>query len=135
MAFQLLNPSQNTLACSASVRLETRRMRKDFQFRVSALVLALITLAAVVFASINFWKEGQYPVPYDGTWWVESGDGIKAERVTAGGPAEKSGIKPGDELLAIDDRPIVAVKDAQGRVVKNAASLLQRQFYSSGVWS
>ena len=110
-------------------------MRKDFQFRVSALVLALITLTAIIFAAINFWKEGQYPVPYDGAWWIESGNGLTAERVAAGGPAERAGVKPGDQLLAVDDHPIIAVKDPQGRVVKNAASLLERQFYGSGVWS
>src|SRR5215469_6598920 len=135
MAFQLLHPSSDRLVPNTADRVETRRMRKDFQFRVSALVLALITLTAVVFAAINFWKEGQYPVPYDGAWWVESGNGLKAERVTAGGPAERADIKPGDQLLAIDGRPIVAAKDQQGRVIKNATSLLERQLYASGVWS
>ncbi|HEY6348728.1 MAG TPA: ATP-binding protein [Candidatus Angelobacter sp.] len=110
-------------------------MRKDFQFRVSALVLAVITLAAVVFAAINYWKEDQFPVPYDGAWWVESGNGLRAERLTVDGPAEKAGIKAGDQLLAIDEWPIIAIRDKQGRVRTNAQSRLQQQLYRIGVWS
>lgn len=110
-------------------------MRKDFQIRFWALILAVITLGAVVFAAINYLKEGQFPVPDDGAWWTESGDGLKAERVTPDGPAAKAGIKLGDQLLAINDLPIVAVKDDQGRVVRNAQSRLQQQLYRAGVWS
>src|SRR5579864_1072608 len=119
MAFHLHNSSQSTLAFGSHTSLETRRMRKDFQFRVSALVLAVITLGAVVFATINYWKESQFPVPYDGVWWVESGNGLRAERLTPDGPAERAGIKPGDQLLAIDDSPITAVQDSHHRVVRN----------------
>ncbi|HEY6253330.1 MAG TPA: ATP-binding protein [Candidatus Angelobacter sp.] len=110
-------------------------MRKDFQIRVSALVLALITLAAVVFAGINFWKEGQYPVPSDGASWIESGDGLRAVDLAPGGPAENAGIQPGDQLLAVDEQPIQNVKDAQGRVRANAFQRLVRQQYKTGAWS
>lgn len=135
MALHLHQPPENTLAFSNSSRLETRRMRKDFQIRFAALFLAVLTLAAVVFAAINYWKEGQFPVPDDGAWWIESGDGLKAERLTPGGPAEKAGIKVGDHLLAVDDLPITTVRDAQHGVVKNAFAQLQRQLGRNGVWS
>ena len=110
-------------------------MRKDFQVRFSALIVAFITLAAVIFAAINFWKENQFPAPYDGAWWVESGDGLKAGRLTVGGPAEKAGIKIGDQLLSIDGQQITNTKDAEGRVVINAQDHLQRDLYRTGVWS
>ena len=110
-------------------------MRKDLQLRFSAVVLAFITLTAVIFAGINFWKERQYPVPYDGAWWVESGDGLKAAHLSQDGPAEKAGIKPGDRLLAINDQPIANLKDEQGRVTRNAQSLLEIQQHRTGVWS
>src|SRR5579864_3230618 len=135
MAFQLQHLPQNRVAFRSHAPLDTRRMRKDFQFRVSALVLAVITLGAVVFAAINYWKEDQFPVPYDGAWWVESGNGLRAERLTPDGPAERAGIKPGDQLLAIDDSPITAVQDSHHRVVRNAQSRLQQQLYRTGVWS
>jgi two-component system, NtrC family, sensor kinase len=135
MAFHLHYTSPSTLIFSRSACLETRRMRKDFQFRVSALILALITLTAIIFAGINFWKERQYEVPTDGVWWIESGKGLRAERVTKGGPAEKAGVKPGDQLLAIDDRPITEIRDADGRVVANAQTRVQQHLYRGGVWS
>ncbi len=112
--------------------MQQREMRKDLQLRVSALVLAFLTLAAVAFAGINFWKEGQFQVPTDGAWWIESGDGLKAEHLVPGGPAERAGIKPGDQLLAVGDQPILKVRDAQGQVVMNAIGALTRQQYKTG---
>lgn len=137
MASHLLESPSKTLALSIQPigRLHTKEMRKDIQPRISALLLALLTLAAVIFAGINFWKEGQYPVPTDGVWWIESGNGLKAVRLTDGGPAERAGIKPGDALVAVDEQPIENVKDAQGQIVVNAQSRLVRQQWRLGVWS
>jgi two-component system NtrC family sensor kinase len=104
-------------------RLAVQRMRKDFQFRFSALTLAFLTLAAVIFAGINYWKEQQNPVPTDGIWWIENGRTIQAQRLVPGGPGDKAGIKPGDHLLAIEYQPI------------KTAYAVTRQLYKSGVWS
>jgi hypothetical protein len=43
-------------------------MTKDFQTRFSAVTLAVLTVAAAVFAFINFQKERQFETPYDGVW-------------------------------------------------------------------
>ena len=98
-------------------------MAKDLQSRFLFVVIGLLSVAAVVFAWINFQKEHEFASPYDGVWWVESGDHLQARWVDVNGPGEKAGVKPGDLLVAVD-----------GRDIKNVGSL-QRQLYRSGVYS
>jgi len=45
-------------------------MNKDFQVRLSAILLTILTAAAMVLAWINFQKEQDFQVPYDGAWLV-----------------------------------------------------------------
>ncbi len=98
-------------------------MARDLQTRLFAVILALLSVAAVVFAWINFQKEREFFTPYDGVWWVEDGGHLRAERVDLDGPGQKAGIKHGDRLLTVD-----------GRDVTNVGSL-ERQLYRAGVWS
>src|SRR5215471_12457100 len=98
-------------------------MAKDLQSRFLFVVIALLSVTAVVFAWINFQKDREFSAPYDGVWWVESGQHLQAERVDANGPGEKAGIKKGDLLVAVD-----------GRDVSNVGSL-ERQMYRTGVWT
>jgi two-component system, NtrC family, sensor kinase len=99
------------------------RMRRDSLIWFSAVILAILTAATVVFAAINFQKERQYPVPYDGVWWVEQGGSIVAARVDPGGPADQAGIKAGDKLLTINELPI------------SSSATVDRQLYHIGAWS
>ena len=109
------------------VRVHLTPMKGDFQLRFSAVLLGLLTLAAVVFAWLNFRQEKQIAVPYDGIWWVErASDGatvLEARRVQPDGPGDRAGIKPGDRLIAVGDLPI-----------RNTAGLM-RQLYRGGVYS
>ncbi len=98
-------------------------MATDLQSRFFALLLALLSVAAIVFAGINFQKDREYTSPYDGVWWVESGDHVQAQRVDVNGPGEKAGVKSGDLLVAVDGRNIADV------------SGLERQLYRTGVYS
>ncbi len=98
-------------------------MARDLQSRFFAVLLALLSVAAVVFAWINFQKDREYSTPYDGVWWVENGDHLQAQRVDLGGAGEKAGIKNGDLLVAVD-----------GRNVTNVGNL-EKQMYRTGVWS
>ena len=86
-------------------------------------VIALLSVAAVTLAWINFQKDHEFESPYDGVWWVENGDHLQAQWVDVNGPGEKAGVKHGDLLVAVD-----------GRDVKNVGSL-EHQMYRSGVWS
>ncbi len=98
-------------------------MARDLQIRFFAVIVALVSVAAIVFAWINFQKEHEFLTPYDGIWWMEDGGHLQAQRVDVEGPGEKAGIKVGDRLIAVD-----------GRDVSNVGSL-ERQLYRTGAWS
>jgi len=98
-------------------------MPKDLQNRFFAVILALISVAAVVFAWINFQKSSDFPTPTDGVWWTEDGSHLRAQRVDPDSPGEKAGVKKGDLLLSVD-----------GHGITNVGSL-ERQLYRVGIWS
>ena len=98
-------------------------MNRESQVRSVAVLLFLLTVAAVVFAGFNFNAEWRFLVPDDGVWWVENGGRLTADRVEPNGPGDKSGIKPGDQLVSIN-----------GQEVQNMSGL-ERQLYRTGVWS
>src|SRR5260370_27280312 len=117
MASELLHSFRKEVVPSArgvSWKAANRRMRKDSLIRFSAVVLALMTATAVVFAVINFQKESQFSTPYDGVWWVEQNGGLVAKGVDAGGPGERAGIKAGDRLLSVSDQPKQASPPGSG---------------------
>ena len=80
-------------------------MQTPLQTRVSVVLLAVFTLTAAVFASLNFLQEGRDQQPTDGAVWYEVSGGLKAERVPAGSPAERAGVRAGDLMIAVNDRP------------------------------
>ncbi len=98
-------------------------MKNAFQTRVLAIVLAVVTLAAVVLAILNLRQEDSFDVPTDGAWWMESQGGLRAERVAEGTPAERAGVRKGDLLLAVDDRPTPRLAS------------FERELFHSGVWA
>ena len=61
--------------------MTARFMTKETQVRTSAVLLALATVAVVVFAWINVQKESEYVMPYDGVWWLEKSGAMVADRV------------------------------------------------------
>jgi two-component system NtrC family sensor kinase len=101
----------------------SKAMNRESQVRFVAVLLFLLTVAAVVFASFNLNAELKFLVPDDGVWWVEHGGRLTADRVEHNGPGAKSGIKPGDQLVSIN-----------GQEVQNMSGL-ERQLYRNGVWS
>ena len=99
-----------------------KSMNRVSQARTVAILLFLLTLAAVVFAGFNFQAGRKATVPTDGVTWVENGGHLIADQVEAGSPGDKAGIKSGDELVAINGQE---VKDTSG---------LDQQLYHTGVW-
>ncbi len=97
-------------------------MNRESQARFVAVLLSLLTVAAVVFAGFNFVKERDTAVPDDGVWWIERSGHLVADRVDPKGRAAEAGIKAGDELVAIN-----------GQNVTNTPGLV-RQLYRTGVY-
>src|SRR5256884_1346407 len=121
VAAKMLNsPRGSVLSRSAS---PLRPMNRDFQLRFTAGLLILLTTAAVVLAWINFQKEPEFQIPYDGVSWMEHNGSLFADRVEASGPGARAGIKQGDQLVAVN----------QQEVTSTAA--LSHQLYRTGPWS
>src|SRR3974390_1000035 len=98
-------------------------MKESLRVSVGAVVLALATLAAVIFAWLNFLQRSRYDLVDDGVAWTDATDGIEAWKVAADSPASDSGIRAGDLLIAINDVP-----------VPSAASVARRLF-RAGQWA
>ncbi len=64
--------------------------------RLGAVILALLTLAAVIFAVLNFQQRSGYVLPDDGVTWMDTTSGVTAWHVVRDSPAAKAGIKQGD---------------------------------------
>jgi len=97
-------------------------MNRESQARSVAIVLFLLTLAAVIFAGLNLQTEHRATAPNDGVTWVEHSGVLVADDVEPDGPGARAGIKLGDQLIAVN-----------GQEVKNTSGL-ERQLYRTGIW-
>ena len=98
-------------------------MKESLRVSVGAVVLALATLAAVIFAWLNFVQRSHYDMVDDGVAWSDSPSGIEAWKIVPDSPASTAGIHPGDILLAIDDVPVPN------------ASHVARRLFRAGLWT
>src|SRR5579859_468806 len=76
--------------------------------RVGAVVLAIATMAAIVFAILNFDQRARFESPDDGIAWRDTDRGVEAWHVAPSSPAEKAGIRRGDQLLEIGGAPVAS---------------------------
>jgi two-component system NtrC family sensor kinase len=86
-------------------------------------VLALATLAAMIFAWLNFVQRSRYDQVDDGVAWSDSPKGIEAWKVAPESPAAVAGIRSGDILLFINDAPVPSVAH------------VARRLYRAGLWT
>jgi PAS domain S-box-containing protein len=81
-------------------------MKQNLRVSLGAVVLALTTLAAVIFAWLNFVQRGTFETPDDGVAWLDTSYGAEAWKLAANSPAARAGIRPGDVLIAINGVPV-----------------------------
>ena len=92
-------------------------------FRLTTLSLALLSLVLVGFGVLNYQQHGLYQSPDDGVSWIDSPQGVTAWIVVHGGPADRAGIREGDQLKAINGQTITTDTEAA------------QQIYKLGVWA
>jgi len=99
-------------------------MKQSFRVSLGAVVLALVTLAAIIFAILNFDQRARFESPDDAVAWRDTDHGVvEAWRVSPNGPAAKAGIQQGDRLLEINGQPVA-----------NALQVTKR-VWRAGLWS
>jgi two-component system, NtrC family, sensor kinase len=98
-------------------------MNREFEARFTAILLALLTVAAILFAGFNYKIEHQSAIPDDGVSWMEKNGHLVADGLESNGPGERFGIRQGDEVVSVNGRPV------------DSLASVTRQLYYSGVWS
>jgi PAS domain S-box-containing protein len=73
---------------------------------VAAVVVVLVALGIANIAMRAQWHEVE-----DGVLWGSRSEGVTAIEIAAGSPADASGIRPGDVLLAVNGNPIETTAD------------------------
>ena len=98
-------------------------MKDVAQTRILAVALAVVTLGACVLALLNLKRESGFEVPTDGISWVEGSGGLIARHVPGGSPGDRAGIRSGDVLVGINERPVVRT------------ATFVREMFRSGIWA
>ncbi len=83
-------------------------MKQNLRVSLGAVVLALATLAAMIFAWLNFVQRETFDTPDDGVAWLDTSSGAQAWKLAPNSPAAQAGIRPGDLLIAINNVPVTS---------------------------
>ncbi|HEX4546065.1 MAG TPA: PDZ domain-containing protein, partial [Candidatus Acidoferrum sp.] len=93
-------------------------MKQNLRVSLGAVVLALATLAAVIFALLNFDQRSRFEMVHDGVTWLDTSHGIEARQVSPGSPAAQAGIRTGDVLRAINGVAVVRATQVTSRLTR-----------------
>ena len=99
-----------------------RSLRVDLQL----IVLALLTLAAVLAGAGNLWQQREYRLPDDGVVWVDFQNGVLARDIAAGSPAAAAGLQTGDLLLSINGQSVATTAEVSRQVFELGTGALGR---------
>src|ERR1700726_3490369 len=83
-------------------------MKQNLRVSLGAVVLALATLAAMIFAWLNFVQRQTFVPTDDGVAWLDTTSGAQAWKLAPNSPAARAGIRPGDLLISINSVPVVS---------------------------
>ena len=108
---KLLTPLWRRMSGLTAAQL-SQPMNREFEARFAAILLALLTVAAILFAGFNYKIEHQSAIPDDGAWWIERNGALVADRLEPNGSAERAGVRRGDALVSINGRAVEIVTDA-----------------------
>src|SRR5882757_943396 len=91
--------------------------------RVGAVVLAIATMAAIVFALLNFDQRARFESPDDGISWRDTTRGVEALQVSANSPGQKAGVRVGDQLLEVSGVTVYRALD------------VTKKLWHAGLWT
>ena len=91
-------------------------MKQTLRVSLGAVVLALATLAAMIFALLNFDQRSRYELVSDGVFWLDTDHGIQAWQVSPNSPATRAGIRSGDVLLTFNRTTVTRAVDVARRL-------------------
>src|SRR6267378_1921907 len=91
-------------------------MKQNLRVSLGAVVLALATLAAMIFALLNFDQRARYELAYDGVAWLDTDHGVQAKQVSPNSPATRAGIHASDILVSINGARVTSGTDVARRL-------------------
>src|ERR1700675_4808192 len=81
-------------------------MKQNLRVSLGAVVLALATLAAVIFAFLNFQQRSRFELVADGIAWLDTDHGVEAWKVGRDSRGGLAGVRRGDHLVERDGVPV-----------------------------
>src|SRR5215467_13859410 len=91
-------------------------MKQNLRVSLGAVVLALATLAAVIFALLNFDQRTRYEQVFDGVTWMDTEHGVQARNVSPNSPGSHAAIRTGDILLAFNEASVSRAAEVARRL-------------------
>jgi len=91
---------------------------RELKDQLISALLVILTVAGVICAVINFQQQRRFHLADDGVTWLDRNGRVTAAYVAPGSPAQRAGIREGDQLVAIAGRKIESAADAT-QIIQN----------------